>query len=71
MFSERSNDGRARAPEQWFKRHNAAHPEKGGARKSTATKPKDWLETIRDDWAAAANEALERAGRPIASTRGV
>ena len=34
MFSERSG-------EQWFKRHNAKAPEKGGARKSRAAKDGD------------------------------
>ena len=37
MFSERTNDGVERSAEQWFKRYNAQEPEKGGARKSTAT----------------------------------
>ena len=62
MFSERTNDGIERSAEQWFKRYNAKDPEKGGARKSTATKPRDWLEQTREDWADQANEALERAG---------
>ena len=62
MISERANDGIERSREQWFKRYNAKHPEKGGARKSTSTKPRDWLEQTREDWADQANEALERAG---------
>ena len=65
MFSERANnDGIERSAAQWFKRYNAKEPEKGGARKSTATKPRDWLEQTREDWADQANEALDRAGRP-------
>ena len=64
MISERANDGIERSAEQWFKRYNAKEPEKGGARKSTATKPRDWLEQTREDWADQANEALDRAGRP-------
>ena len=64
MISERANDGIERSAAQWFKRYNAKHPEKGGARKSTATKPRDWLEQTREDWADQANEALDRAGRP-------
>ena len=36
---------------------------KGGARKSTSTKPREWLENTREQWADHANEALERAGR--------
>ena len=64
MFSERTNnDGIERSAEQWFKRYNAQEPEKGGARKSTSTKPRDWLENTREQWADHANEALERAGR--------
>ena len=41
MFSERGNDGIERSGEQWFKRHNAKAPEKGGARKSRAAKAGD------------------------------
>ena len=63
MISERANDGIERSAEQWFKRYNAKEPEKGGARKSTATKPRDWLENTREQWADQANEALDRAGR--------
>ena len=63
MFSERTNDGIERSAEQWFKRYNAQDPENGGARKSTATKPREWLENTRGKWADHANEALERAGR--------
>ena len=63
MISERANDGIERSAETWFKRYNAKEPEKGGARKSTATKPKEWLENTREAWGERANEALERAGR--------
>ena len=63
MFSERTNDGIERSAEKWFKRYNANEPENGGARKTTATKPRDWLEQTREDWADQANEALDRAGR--------
>ena len=62
MFSERTNDGIKRSAEQWFKRYNAKEPEKGGARKSTSTKPREWLENTREQWADHANEALERSG---------
>ena len=62
MISERANDGLGRTPETWFKRYNAKQPERGGARKSTATRPKEWLELTREGWANQANEALERAG---------
>ena len=63
MFSERGNDGIERSEEQWFKRHNAKAPEKGGARKSRAAKAGDWLEKTRKAWEQTANRALERAGR--------
>ena len=63
MFSERGNDGIKRSGEQWFKRHNAKAPEKGGARKSRAAKAGDWLEKTRKAWEQTANRALERAGR--------
>ena len=62
MFSERANDGIARSPEQWFRRHNAKEPDQGGAKKSAATKPKKWLEETRASWAEQANHALARAG---------
>ena len=63
MFSERGNDGIERSGEQWFKRHNAKAPEKGGARKSRTAKAGDWLEKTRKAWEQTANRALERAGR--------
>ena len=62
MFSERANDGIERSQEQWFRRHNAAAPEKGGARKSRAAMPQAWLEDTRKAWEREANGALERAG---------
>ena len=65
LISERGNDGLERAPEQWFRRYNAAAPERGGARKSEALKPKAWLEEAREAWAAQTNQALARAGREV------
>lgn len=65
LISERTNDGLERAPEQWFKRYNAAAPERGGARKTEALKPKAWLEETRAAWAAQTNAALERAGHAV------
>ena len=64
MISERMNDGLDRTPETWFKRHNRAHPERGGALKSRSTRPVEWLENTRKSWADYANRALERAGSP-------
>ena len=51
-----------RTPETWFKRYNGKNPAGGGARKSTATRPQEWLEDTRESWAEHANRALERAG---------
>ena len=65
LISERTNDGLERAPEQWFRRYNAAAPEQGGARKTEALKPKAWLEEVRAAWAAQTNQALERGGHAI------
>src|SRR5574340_808373 len=62
MISERKNDGIKRPADQWFKRHNAKQPERGGAQKSESLKPKGWLEQTREAWADHANRALERAG---------
>jgi hypothetical protein len=62
LVSERVNDGIERPGSQWFRRFNAATPELGGARKSVALHPKQWLEGIRERWATLVNLALERAG---------
>ena len=64
MISERMNDGLDRTPETWFKRHNRANPERGGALKSRSTRPVEWLENTRKSWAEHANRALERSGSP-------
>ena len=64
VFSERVNDGVARAAEQWFRRAapKGGDPATGGARKSERTKPKVWLEETRQAWAAEMNLAFDRAG---------
>lgn len=62
MISERRNDGMSRTSEQWFRRYNGKQPEKGGARKTEALKPKEWLESTREAWAKQANKALRKAG---------
>lgn len=62
MISERKNDGVQRPADQWFKRYNAKHSERGGAQKSESLKPKAWLEQTREAWADHANRALEMAG---------
>lgn len=72
MFSERQVDGLERDPEQYFRRYNAKHPERGGARKgygphagqtlTRADRAAD-LKGLRERWEAMANQHLERAGR--------
>jgi len=61
IFSERINDYVDRPAKNFFKRSNKKHPEKGGAKKSTKFKPKNWLEQVRKDWSEMANLALKRA----------
>ena len=62
VMSERVNDGRARTAETWFRRANPQAAERGGARKSRAGMPREWLTNTRKDWERRANEALERVG---------
>ena len=64
VFSERVNDGVARAAEQWFRRAapKGGDPAAGGARKSERTKPRAWLEETRQAWAVEMNLAFDRAG---------
>lgn len=64
MVSERRKDGIERSKEQWFRRSNSKHPERGGAPKSRTFHGREWVEHARERWAALSNEALERAGRP-------
>lgn len=62
IVSERQTDEHQRTAAQHFARYNAKQPERGGAQKSDALKPKEWLAQVRADWAERANAALERAG---------
>lgn len=62
MINERANDGIARTPARWFKRANKQQPARGGAAKSAALKPKNWLTDTREAWQAHANRALARSG---------
>lgn len=62
MISERINDDMNRPAELWFKRYNGKQPERGGARKTEALKPEEWLEKTRERWADMCNQALARAG---------
>jgi hypothetical protein len=63
MISERQNDGLLRSREQWFRRANTEHPDRGGAPKSRTFHGHDWMEHARERWAALTNATLERCGR--------
>lgn len=64
MISERVNDAIDRGPELWFARaaSGAKPAAEGGAKKTDALKPKEWLQHARELWAGMANEALAKAG---------
>lgn len=61
MYSERTLDGIARDPEQYFKRANSKSPEKGGCKKDSAGTQERLLAT-RELWAKVQNAHLEKAG---------
>jgi hypothetical protein len=63
MFSERQNDGIERSRDEWFRRANSAHPERGGAPKSRTFHGRAWVEHARERWATLTNEKLAQAGR--------
>jgi MobA/MobL family len=62
MFQDRIDDGIDRSPEQYFKRFNPAHPELGGAKKSSGGKNSQAMKTdlieLRELWANMQNEKL-------------
>lgn len=66
MFSERLIDGIDREPDLYFKRHNSAHPERGGAKKANTPKlsadRKAELLAQRGRWETLCNKHLENAG---------
>lgn len=64
MISERVNDGMARTPGTWFKRHDAERSSTG-ARKSTQLRQKQWLLDTRAAWETVINRHLE--GRDMAT----
>jgi MobA/MobL family len=67
LLSERVADGHDRTPETWFRRAAAAgkqSPELGGAKKTAAFQPREWVSELRERWANRANAALEQAGSP-------
>ncbi len=61
MYSERTQDGIARDPEQHFKRYNAKNPERGGCRKDSAG-TEERLQATRARWADLQNQHLQRHG---------
>lgn len=66
MFSQRTHDGIERSPDQFFKRYNGKHPERGGAKKAneatTKTKSKEAVKEQRLRLGDHINKHLERAG---------
>jgi hypothetical protein len=68
MYSERTLDSIDRDPEQYFKRYNAKHPEKGGNKKASGGKldkeRKEELAALRERWANVQNKHLEKNGSP-------
>lgn len=65
VINERINDGLARSDTGWFKRAavgRGKEPKDGGAPKTDALKPKEWLIGARKIWADMCNEALLKAG---------
>ncbi len=62
MLSPSIRDGIERTPGLWFMRHNAMHPERGGAPRSRFMTRKSWLLRARELWAEFANKALVAAG---------
>jgi hypothetical protein len=65
IINERINDGLARSDTGWFKRAavgKGKEPKDGGAPKTDALKPKEWLIGARKTWADMCNQALLKAG---------
>jgi hypothetical protein len=79
LLSERVADGHDRTPDTWFRRAAVARPAAspaassgagkhsphlGGAKKTAAFQPQQWVSELRERWANHANAALEHAGSP-------
>lgn len=67
MMSLRVNDGIERAPDQYFKRFNAKHPDRGGAQKDsghslTLSEQREALVDLRARWAETHNRYLDALG---------
>jgi hypothetical protein len=65
MISERQHDGHERSREQWFRRADAVHPERGGAPKTRSLHGRAWMEQARERWASLTNAALARVGHDV------
>jgi hypothetical protein len=63
LISERKNDGVERQREQWFRRANRDHPERGGAPKSRTFHGPRWVEHARERWAELINRTMQARGR--------
>jgi hypothetical protein len=61
LWSSRTLDGIDRTPAQFFKRYNAAHPDKGGAQKDPALIAYGQAKRERQAYADLVNYHLERA----------
>ena len=62
MFSERKLDGIERDRQQYFKRGNSKHSERGGNMKDPDWNRRDKVKEVRREWAALENKHLERHG---------
>ena len=66
MFSERTQDGINRSPDQFFKRYNSKNPDRGGCQKSntakTAEQRRTELTALRERFANLQNRHLEKNG---------
>ncbi len=62
MVTERTLDGIARSPQQFFARANAHHPEQGGAAKDPTWHARSKVQELRVSWEHVTNRHLEHAG---------
>ena len=62
MVCERGHDGHDRTAETWFRRYKAQDPAAGGARKTKALQPRQWVAAIREWSAGYQNARLAEGG---------
>ncbi|ACZ01648.1 MobA/MobL family protein [Streptobacillus moniliformis] len=62
MFCDRKLDGVLREKNKFFKRYNPKNPEKGGAKKDTIVKSKEYVNDLRKNWEVHLNKYLEAEG---------